>query len=354
MLRIRQGVEALIRGLVTVVIPVYNVEEYLDRCVASVVGQTYRNLEIILVDDGSTDRSPELCDQWVRRDQRIKVIHKQNEDAGLARNAGIDCASGEYICFFDSDDCVEPVLIEACDQMAISENADVVSFGSDNNTTHRKKYQARIPSPPKPVYTGIEIKEELLPRLLSYDTETGEDWKLLLTVWSSMFSMRVIHKTNWRFVSQKKYISEDFYSLFELYQHVQKVVYIPQVFYHYTINPVSLSHVYHKNRYMRIKQLAKDMIQLSRHWNCDVRAELDTMFLNAVIGTFKLIASSAESARVKLCYFGEIVNDDYLQTVLRTHVSSNEGFAKRSLYWSMKRRKAGLCYLLSVIRNLKG
>ena len=91
--------------LVTIALPVYNVEKYLDRCVESLVNQTYRNLEIILVDDRSPDGSGRICDEWAKRDARIKVIHKEvNEGQGIARNNALDIATGEYICFFDSDD----------------------------------------------------------------------------------------------------------------------------------------------------------------------------------------------------------------------------------------------------------
>lgn len=104
--------------LVSVVVPVYKVEEYLDQCVESVVNQTYRNLEIILVDDGSPDKCPEMCDAWAKKDSRIKVVHKENGGLGDARNAGIAVASGDYLGFVDSDDWCEPGmyqdLLDAC------------------------------------------------------------------------------------------------------------------------------------------------------------------------------------------------------------------------------------------------
>ena len=99
-------------GLVSVVVPIYNVEKYLDRCINSIVNQTYKDLEIILVDDGSPDRCPEMCDLWGKKDKRIKVIHKDNAGLGMARNTGIENARGEYICFFDSDDYVDLQTIE--------------------------------------------------------------------------------------------------------------------------------------------------------------------------------------------------------------------------------------------------
>lgn len=98
--------------LISVIVPVYQTEAYLDRCISSIVGQTYRNLEIILVDDGSPDRSGEICDAWAQRDSRIKVIHKDNGGGGSARNAALDIAQGEWIGMIDSDDYIAPQMYE--------------------------------------------------------------------------------------------------------------------------------------------------------------------------------------------------------------------------------------------------
>ena len=100
------------QALISVIIPVYKVEKYLDKCVGSVVAQTYKNLEIILVDDGSPDKCPEMCDAWAKKDARIKVVHKQNGGLGDARNAGLNIASGEFIGFVDSDDWCELSMYE--------------------------------------------------------------------------------------------------------------------------------------------------------------------------------------------------------------------------------------------------
>lgn len=98
--------------LISVIVPVYGVEKYLDKCLGSITGQTYRNLEIILIDDGSPDGSGVICDAWAAKDSRIKVIHKENGGAGAARNAGLDIARGEWIGMVDSDDYIEPHMYE--------------------------------------------------------------------------------------------------------------------------------------------------------------------------------------------------------------------------------------------------
>ena len=99
--------------MVSIIVPVYNVEEYLRECVDSVLNQTYSDVEVILVDDGSTDQSGNICDEYAKMDSRIKVIHKKNGGVSSARNAGIEVASGERIIFVDSDDCIHPRLLES-------------------------------------------------------------------------------------------------------------------------------------------------------------------------------------------------------------------------------------------------
>ena len=130
------------KQLITVVVPIYNVANYLDRCVESIVNQTYKNLEIILVDDGSPDNCPAMCDAWAERDSRIKVIHKQNGGLSDARNAGLKMASGKWITFIDSDDYIaEDTLftlyfsamendcqIAACNMIRVYEDGTEESF----------------------------------------------------------------------------------------------------------------------------------------------------------------------------------------------------------------------------------
>lgn len=99
---------------VSIIIPVYNVESYIDECLNSVVNQTYQNLEIILVDDGSPDKCPQICDNWVEKDNRIKVVHKKNGGLSSARNAGMDVATGSFLMFVDSDDFIEKTWLRIC------------------------------------------------------------------------------------------------------------------------------------------------------------------------------------------------------------------------------------------------
>ena len=112
-------------SLISVIVPVYKVEEYLDECVQSLINQTYTNLEIILVDDGSPDGCPQMCDDWAMRDARIKVIHKKNGGLSDARNAGLDICTGDYVAFVDSDDWIKPEMYRYMYDAIKREKADI-------------------------------------------------------------------------------------------------------------------------------------------------------------------------------------------------------------------------------------
>ena len=116
-------------NMISVIVPVYNVEKYLDDCIESIVSQSYTNFELILVDDGSPDNCPKKCDGWAKKDKRIKVIHKENGGVSSARNAGIDAASGEFIMFIDSDDTIRQGCFERSVEMITKHDADIYFFG---------------------------------------------------------------------------------------------------------------------------------------------------------------------------------------------------------------------------------
>lgn len=115
--------------MLSVIVPVYKVESFLKRCIDSIVNQTYKNLEIILVDDGSPDNCGKICDEYARLDSRIKVVHKDNGGLSSARNAGLDIMTGEYFAFVDSDDWLDPDMYDSLMKVAVDTNADIVTGG---------------------------------------------------------------------------------------------------------------------------------------------------------------------------------------------------------------------------------
>lgn len=114
--------------LVSIIVPVYNVEKYLDECVCSLINQTYKNLEIILVDDGSPDNCPQMCDAWAGKDERVKVVHKKNGGLSSARNAALDILTGEYCMCVDSDDFIHPNTVKICMDYIYKYNLDIAEY----------------------------------------------------------------------------------------------------------------------------------------------------------------------------------------------------------------------------------
>lgn len=140
--------------LVSVIIPVYNVEDYLDRCVASVVGQTFQNIEVILVDDGSTDGSAGICDRWSARDSRVKTLHQANQGVSAARNAGLQAASGNWILQVDSDDYIAPDAVERLVSVANGTSSDMAICDFIKGSEGRYLFDA-VPNPVTEIEDGI-------------------------------------------------------------------------------------------------------------------------------------------------------------------------------------------------------
>ena len=150
---------------ISIIIPIYNKEKYIERCINSVINQTYSNLEIILVNDGSKDRSGEVCDEYKKKDSRIVVIHKENGGCGSARNCGIDAATGEYIMFIDGDDYIENEMCEILYDNITSSNTDICACffkykQKDGNILYENYSDDKELSEVK-IYNGIEFLELL-------------------------------------------------------------------------------------------------------------------------------------------------------------------------------------------------
>ena len=163
---------------VSIVVPVYNIALYLDECIASLVGQTYRNLEIILINDGSTDNSGSICEQWADRDPRIRVIHKANGGAASARNAGLNAATGDLICFVDSDDAADADYVRHLVQTLEENNADAAVCGF---YFWSRSHAQACTGDSKP---GLYGCEEYLLRFL-------QDWSCSL-LWNKLFKREAV------------------------------------------------------------------------------------------------------------------------------------------------------------------
>lgn len=339
--------------LITVVIPVYKVEKYIDRCLNSVVNQTYGNLEIILVDDGSPDKCPLICDEWAKRDKRIKVVHKKNEGLGMARNTGIDFATGKYICFFDSDDYIALNIIEKAYESIKSSNSDIAMFGLYSVNTSGKIVSKDIPTADKGYYKGSEVIEFILPNMIAADPKSGKRLGFNMSAWGRMYSMDLINKNNWRFVSEREYISEDFYSLLELYKYVKSTSIVAEGLYYYCYNDSSLTHIFKPERYKQICICHKGMMNICgiNGYPQAVRTCIDSQFLGSVIAAMKLLILSdlpEDRKKKEIC---NIIKDQYLQEVLEKMDTRNETLERKIIIAIIKKKISVIAYKLLKIKS---
>ena len=342
----------MLENKVTVVIPVYNVEKYLDRCLKSIVNQTYKNLEILLIDDESPDRCPEICERWAKSDKRIRVIHKKNAGLGMARNTGIDNATGDFICFVDSDDYIGLDTIEKAYRTAVGCQADVVYYGYNSVNTEgivTKEYKPEID---KLVYVGKEVAEEILPELISPDYSKGKKANLMLSACTALFSMDLINSIHWRFVSEREIISEDVYSLMNLFGYVTCVGILPEAMYYYCYNTTSLTRSYRKDRYEGIKAFYDQVLILCEGLKYPkiIMTRFASVYLAFVIATLKIIVLSDDNIFEKIRNIRETIKDMHLKKVLSEIDMKIESKSRKLIRWAILSQNAVLCYFMLALR----
>ena len=238
---------------ISVIVPVYKTEEYLDKCVKSIINQTYKNLEIILVDDGSPDNCPKMCDDWANKDSRIKVIHKTNGGLSSARNAGIEAAAGNYLMFTDSDDFLEDDMIEFLYNLIKKDDYDLARCGfyfDDGKTLkgENNDYSVKYPD-----------YDQLMIDLVSNGYTSG-------AVWNKIYKTESV-KSN-RFLDEDG-CSEDIMFNFRFYQQNSKVVFCDVPKYHYMVRENSIVNSEFKELAYSIVR-AKKLILESLHNNSTV------------------------------------------------------------------------------------
>ena len=331
--------------LVTVVIPVYKTEAFLDRCISSVAGQSYEGLEILLIDDGSPDNCPRLCDAWAEKDSRIRVIHKENQGLGMARNTGMAQARGKYLCFVDSDDALEQTAIEAAAALAQRTQAEIVLYGMTCLDAAGAVTARRIPAIQKAVFSGREVQEALLPRLLS-----GENG-LTMSACCCLISAELVQTKRWQFPSEREIISEDVYALLGLFCHVQRAAVLTDAPYRYYENAQSLTHTYRADRFEKIKAFYRACLSLceSCGYSREVRNRCAVPFLSYAIAAMKL--ETARHGVGVLPRLKEIMADELLHQALREADHENTGWKRTLFLRCIRRRRYRLALLLLSAQN---
>lgn len=234
---------------VSIIIPCYGVERYLNRCMETIVNQSLQDIEIILVDDKSPDRVPQMCDDWAKKDPRIKVIHKEvNEGLGLARNTGLEVATGEYIAFVDSDDFVDKDMYNILYSKAKEKEYDVVYCNCiEYYNEHRQIHKLDLRK--ETIFMGRQEVDEFLLDMVGPKPEFPRSVKYRGSVWHSIYKHSLFKEYNVQFVSERKYISEDLVFDIDYLSHCKSVVWIPNALYYHCYNGESLSHTVKDEKY---------------------------------------------------------------------------------------------------------
>ncbi len=207
--------------LVSVIIPIFNVEKYLSRCVDSVLAQTHQNLEIILVDDGSQDDCPTLCDEYAFKDERIKVIHKENGGLSDARNAGIDIAKGEWLTFVDSDDAISPIFIERLLGCVTEKGLKLAQCGYT-------RFELELPNEVNVLKTSLVNSKEIIENI---DTATNT------AAWNKIYHRSLFNSVKFPFGK----IHEDVATTYKLFYQCESVGLLDGGLYYYFHNPDSIT-----------------------------------------------------------------------------------------------------------------
>lgn len=236
--------------IVSVIVPVYNVEQYLERCVQSIVSQSYTALEIILIDDGAKDRSPEICDRLATRDSRIKVVHQTNMGLGLTRNTGLKYATGAFVTFIDSDDYIGERHIEDL-HSAISQNDADAVLGFYSSVNQNGVVTAKENKLKPGLYNKERIFREILLPLFGTEETCPYDAVVESSCCMNLYRTSIINENNIRFTSEKEAVAEDQFFNIDFCMKSNRVAVAQVNDYFYYENPQSISRKYDPNRFTR-------------------------------------------------------------------------------------------------------
>lgn len=341
---------------VSIIVPIFKVEKYLRNCVDSILNQTLKEIEVILVEDGSPDSCGRIADEYRLQDSRVKVIHQSNKGLGLSRNSGLDIAKGEFVGFVDSDDFVSKDMFRILYDNAKKNNADV------SYCLHQKFCEVEdvVPSNEKmeiKCWSGkSEIRQYLLDRV-GLPPQFKKDKLYGATVWNGIFSRDVIERNRLRFVSERLFIAEDVIFDIDCIPCCNKIVHCNLRLYYYRYNNNSLTTVYKEDRFEKNLELYVEMCnRLSRHYekkeyfNPTARYFLVTALIAA---KQEVQFSQKNGKRHALRRIKEICNNEYVRNVLNEYNYLLLPIRHKLFCLLLKRNAYGMIYNLFKIQNLR-
>lgn len=244
---------------VSIVMPVFNVEQYLEKSIKSVLNQTHSNIELILVNDGSTDNSGGICDKFKAMDDRIKVVHKKNAGSGFARNSGMEIAIGEYIYFADPDDYVELNLVEDNYSIAKETQADIIEFGYYEEKNNQGEIQAQKEK--NPTLKGVLEKKDFRNKFQEFHSFRP------LSLWNKLYRRNFLEKNKYMFTDQK--VGQDALFLLDVYRGLEKITFNPKAYYHYVDREGSAVNKYRPARTQYEYNIARKFHDLIQYWGTE-------------------------------------------------------------------------------------
>ena len=329
---------------VSIIIPVYNAEEYLEQCIDSITGQTYRNIEVILVDDGSTDGSGTICDDYAARDNRIKVIHQENQ--GLVRTwiRGTKESRGEYLCYVDSDDWIEADMIEALLSQTKGNPKEMICSNISCDFPDRQIIEKNKLAPG--VYEGETLKE------IQYERLLGNDERTILFSRCTKLIARSLIEENIRYSDPTVKMGEDLNITLPAMLDSERIVIVDRTFYHYRQYISSMVHAYNDRLYEEVRQLVdiiRNILIEKQVPDAEVMAAKEYVILMILVVKNEL-RGNKEYAETLQKLFSEKENRRIVKTI---PVQVRET-AKRLIYFGMRHPNKLLFWGLKKLMEAKG
>lgn len=342
------------KDLITIIVPVYNVEQYLDRCIKSLVDQTYQYLQIILVDDESPDRCPQMCDEWVKKDSRIEVIHKLNSGLGLSRNEGLKKAKGKYVCFVDSDDYIHESTIMELYLKIEESKAEVCYYGCvdviDGSESSKNP-------PQKLYYLGDEVQIEFAAKLIGNSPSDSEPLFSGLSACYAFYNTKFLKDNKIEFHSERdQYISEDMIFNLTVCSFAKSITILPKSLYYYVIRRNdSLRSTYRSDRFDKNKLMYMKLIEFSEKFNLgqDGHFRAQKYLLQATIACIKLELTANKNRKQTIKLLNKYTEDQTIKEILKKYPINLLPFKQRIFCLFLKFNNKKILYFLAYLQNKK-
>lgn len=327
---------------ISVIIPVYNVEAYLRRCLDSVISQHYADIEIILVDDGSSDNSGDICDEYASKDDRIRVIHQENMGLYGARNTGLEVAVGEYISFIDSDDWIEAGTYAYMIKIIDSYYPDIIRFGFKKVLNGKNVMEKKMPYR-EGIYQEANIWE------LQLDTISNEnilDYKKtrILSAWSNLYKSSLIMEQDIRFMPEREILNEDYLFVLQVSMAAESIYISDKSFYCYDTREGSITMSYRKNMVSRKKKLFHMYCQSLNTDDKYVRIRLKNFYIDCIYACIVNECGGYRGRIESIAAIRKLLKDEKLQKYLEDNRRLANSGRTKCICFLMKHNLAAIMY----------